>query len=41
MSHAFHGGATMKAGVTEQSNFDTYRLVRMPQAPRAMHIEMS
>ena len=40
MSHAFYGGATMKAGVTEQSNFDTCRLVRMPQAPRALHIEI-
>ncbi|HZX95876.1 MAG TPA: molybdopterin cofactor-binding domain-containing protein [Myxococcales bacterium] len=40
MSHAFFGGATMKAGVTEQSNFDTYRLVRIPQAPRAVHVEI-
>jgi isoquinoline 1-oxidoreductase beta subunit len=40
MSHAFYGGATMKAGVTEQSNFDTYRLVRMPEAPRALHVEL-
>ena len=39
MSHAFYGGATMKNGVTEQTNFDTYRLVRMPDAPRAMHVE--
>src|SRR5205823_5458435 len=40
MSHAFYGGATMKAGVTQQSNFDTYRLVRMPDAPRALHVEI-
>ena len=40
MSHAFYGGATMKAGVTEQSNFDTYRLVRMPDAPRALRVEI-
>ena len=39
MSHAFWGGATMKAGVTEQTNFDTYKLARMPQAPRAIHVE--
>jgi len=39
MSHAFWGGATMKGGVTEQTNFDTYKLVRMPQAPRAIHVE--
>jgi isoquinoline 1-oxidoreductase subunit beta len=33
-------GATMKAGITEQSNFDTYRLVRMADAPRALHVEL-
>ena len=30
----------MKAGITEQSNFDMYRLVRMPDAPRALHVEL-
>ena len=39
MSHAFHGGATMKNGATEQGNFDQYKLVRMPQAPRRIHVE--
>jgi isoquinoline 1-oxidoreductase beta subunit len=39
MSHAFYGGATMKGGVTEQSNFDSYRLIRMPQTPRRIHVE--
>lgn len=38
MSHAFYGGATMKAGATEQSNFNDYRLIRMPQAPRRIHV---
>ena len=33
-------GATMKAGITEQSNFDTYRLVRMADALRALHVEL-
>ena len=33
-------GATMKAGITEQSNFDTYRLARMADAPRALHVEL-
>ena len=40
MSHAFYGGATMKGGVTEQTNFDTYRLIRMPDAPRQVHVEI-
>jgi isoquinoline 1-oxidoreductase beta subunit len=40
MSHAFYGGATMKGGVTEQSNFHDYRLIRMPQAPRRIHVEI-
>jgi isoquinoline 1-oxidoreductase beta subunit len=39
MSHAFYGGATMKGGVTEQSNFNDYRILRMPQAPRRIHVE--
>jgi isoquinoline 1-oxidoreductase beta subunit len=39
MSHAFYGGATMKGGVTEQSNFNDYRLIRMPQTPRRIHVE--
>jgi isoquinoline 1-oxidoreductase beta subunit len=38
MSHAFYGGATMKSGITEQSNFNDYRLIRMPQAPRKIHV---
>jgi isoquinoline 1-oxidoreductase beta subunit len=38
MSHAFYGGVTMKRGVTQESNFDTYRLIRMPQAPRRIHV---
>jgi isoquinoline 1-oxidoreductase subunit beta len=38
MSHAFYGGATMKNGATEQSNFHDYRLIRMPQAPRRIHV---
>jgi isoquinoline 1-oxidoreductase beta subunit len=40
MSHAFYGGATMKGGVTEQTNFRDYRLVRIGQAPRRMNIEL-
>jgi len=40
MSHAFYGGATMKGGVTEQTNFRDYRLVRMPDAPKAIHVDI-
>lgn len=40
MSHAFYGGATMKGGVTQQVNFLDYRLVRMPEAPRKIHVDI-
>jgi isoquinoline 1-oxidoreductase beta subunit len=40
MSHAFFGGATMKGGITEQTNFHDYRLVRMPDAPRKVHVDI-
>jgi isoquinoline 1-oxidoreductase beta subunit len=41
MSHAFHGGATMKRGVTEQSSFRDYRLVRIGEAPRGIHVDLA
>src|SRR5260370_7663175 len=37
MSHAFFGGATMKGGITEQTNFHEYPLLRMPDPPRHIH----
>ncbi len=40
MSSALHGQITMKAGAVEQRNFHDYRLVRMPAAPRAIHVEL-
>src|SRR5260370_28414609 len=40
MSHAFFGGATMKGGITEQTNFHDYRLGRMPDAPRKIHVDI-
>jgi isoquinoline 1-oxidoreductase beta subunit len=40
MSHAFYGGATMKNGVTEQTNFLDYRLVRIGEAPRRIHVDL-
>jgi isoquinoline 1-oxidoreductase beta subunit len=41
MSHTFHGGATMKRGVTEQSSFADYRLVRIGEAPRRIHVHIA
>jgi isoquinoline 1-oxidoreductase beta subunit len=40
MSHALHGGATMKGGVTQQTNFHDYRLVRVTEAPRRIHVDL-
>jgi len=40
MSSAMHGAATMKDGATLQSNFRDYRLVRMPEAPRNIHVDI-
>lgn len=40
MSHALYGEITMKDGATEQSNFRDYRLVRIGEAPRAIHVEI-
>jgi isoquinoline 1-oxidoreductase beta subunit len=40
MSHALYGGATMKNGVTQQTNFRDYRLVRMGEAPRRIHVDL-
>jgi isoquinoline 1-oxidoreductase beta subunit len=41
MSHTFHGGATMKRGVTQQSSFHDYRLVRIGEAPRRIHVDIA
>jgi isoquinoline 1-oxidoreductase beta subunit len=41
MSQALHGGATMKRGITQQSNFHDYRLVRIGEAPRKIHVELT
>jgi isoquinoline 1-oxidoreductase beta subunit len=30
----------MKGGITEQTNFHDYRLVRMPDAPRKVHVDI-
>jgi isoquinoline 1-oxidoreductase beta subunit len=41
MSLSMFGEITMKAGAVEQENFRDYRLVRVPQAPRAIHVELT
>lgn len=40
MSIAFYGAATMKGGITQQTNFDSYRLVRMQDTPKKIHVEI-
>lgn len=40
MSLALYGGATMKGGVVQQSNFHDYRLVRLGDAPRKIHVDI-
>jgi len=42
LSAALYGKITVKNGVPEQSNFDTYRMVRLAQAPKIdVHIVLS
>jgi isoquinoline 1-oxidoreductase beta subunit len=40
MSIALYGGITMKGGAVEQSNFRDYRLTRIGEAPRKIHVEI-
>jgi isoquinoline 1-oxidoreductase beta subunit len=40
MSHALHGSITMKAGAVEQRGLRDYRLARIHEAPRAVHVEL-
>jgi isoquinoline 1-oxidoreductase beta subunit len=40
MSSAMHGAITMQRGATQQTNFRDYPLVRMPEAPRKIHVEL-
>jgi isoquinoline 1-oxidoreductase beta subunit len=40
MSVAMHGAITMKGGVPQQSSFHNYRLVRIGEAPRKIHVEI-
>jgi isoquinoline 1-oxidoreductase beta subunit len=40
MSLALHGGVTLKDGAVEQSNFHDLKIVRIGEAPRAIHVEL-
>lgn len=40
MSVALHGAITMKGGAVEQTNFRDYPIVRSPEAPRRIHVEI-
>jgi isoquinoline 1-oxidoreductase beta subunit len=40
LSHALYGEISMKGGATEQSNFRDFRLMRIAEAPRRVHVEV-
>ena len=40
LSNALHGAITVDKGAVVQRNFRDYRLLRMPEAPRAVHVEL-
>jgi isoquinoline 1-oxidoreductase subunit beta len=40
LSHALFGEITMKDGATVQSNFRDFRLLRIGQTPRAIHVDV-
>lgn len=40
LSNALHGAITVENGAVVQRNFRDYRLLRMPEAPRAIHVEL-
>ena len=39
-SNTLHGAITYEGGAVVQRNFRDYRLLRMPEAPRAIHVEL-
>jgi isoquinoline 1-oxidoreductase beta subunit len=39
-SNALHGAITVEHGAVAQRNFRDFRLLRMPEAPRAIHVEV-
>lgn len=38
IGNAFYGALTHKDGVPEQNNFHTYRMIRMPEAPKKVEV---
>jgi isoquinoline 1-oxidoreductase subunit beta len=38
IGNAFYGGLTHKDGVVEQNNFHSYRIIRMPEAPKKIEV---
>jgi isoquinoline 1-oxidoreductase subunit beta len=40
LGNTLYGGVTMKGGATEQSNFRDARLLRIGEAPRAIHVDV-
>ncbi|MFO0738478.1 MAG: molybdopterin cofactor-binding domain-containing protein [Labilithrix sp.] len=40
LSHAMYGEITAKNGVIEQQNFRDFRLMRIKEAPRAIHVDV-
>lgn len=40
LSLGLYGAITMKGGATEQSNFHDYRLMRIAEAPRKIHVDV-
>ena len=40
MSNALHGKITVVDGAVVERNFHDYRISRMPEAPRAIHVEL-
>ena len=40
LGHALFGEITMKDGATQQSNYRDYRLMRIGEAPRAIHLDI-
>ncbi|HEX5657406.1 MAG TPA: molybdopterin cofactor-binding domain-containing protein [Polyangiales bacterium] len=40
LSQALYGEITMEGGIAQQSNLRSHRLLRLPEAPRAIHVEV-
>ena len=40
LSHALYGEISAKNGVIEQQNFRDFRLMRIKEAPRAIHVDV-